>query len=283
MARTYTLPTIKTLFAQASKCAFPRCTEPLVFQDRSARTVTAEIAHIRSEKPNGPRHDPTYKGDINGVDNLLLLCGKHHAPVDRHEDLYAVDELLVWKLAQVSGAGAGTTISDQDARSFIGLTNEERAAVAQVARLSARVENACDRARDLLGEVELARLRVIQEMRTAHSPIWAVHDDGTKTLMTDSLQLSVMEERKWQERFAEVRTAAVPGVEAAIDALSEEVAVLRMMSDDIGYYATVVLATAQGAAQHFVAEEPLRQSIEAMRAALRTMWLVVGGRPPPPR
>ena len=56
----------------------------------------------------------------------------------------------------MSAAGAGTTISNQDARSFIGLTNEERAAVAQVARLSAGVENACDRARDLLGESLLA-------------------------------------------------------------------------------------------------------------------------------
>jgi hypothetical protein len=66
MGRNYTLPAIKTLFGEASRCAYPGCSEPLIFRDRGRATAIAEIAHIRSESPNGPRHDPDYDGDING-------------------------------------------------------------------------------------------------------------------------------------------------------------------------------------------------------------------------
>lgn len=67
-------------------------------------TVTAQIAHIRSEKQNGPRYDAGYREDPNGFENLLLLCGVHHPPIDRHESEYSVDELLSWKTGQVKQA-----------------------------------------------------------------------------------------------------------------------------------------------------------------------------------
>lgn len=44
-----TLTTIKTLFTEASACAYPGCDEPLIFHDRGKTTVVAEIVHIRSE------------------------------------------------------------------------------------------------------------------------------------------------------------------------------------------------------------------------------------------
>ncbi len=105
MARNYTLPTIKILFGEASACAYPGCVEPLVFHDRGQSTVVAEIAHIRSESSDGPRYDSTYTGDVNGSDNLLLLCGKHHRPIDRHEVLYSIAELEAGR--RVSGKGPG--------------------------------------------------------------------------------------------------------------------------------------------------------------------------------
>jgi hypothetical protein len=46
MARNYSLPTIKTMFAQASSCTYPGCDEPLVFEDRNVTTVVTQIAHI---------------------------------------------------------------------------------------------------------------------------------------------------------------------------------------------------------------------------------------------
>jgi hypothetical protein len=91
--RSYSLTTIKTLFGEASTCAHPECDEPLIFTERGRNTAVAEIAHIRSETPGGPRHDSGYAGEVNGSDNLLLLCGKHHRAVDRHESLYSVAEL----------------------------------------------------------------------------------------------------------------------------------------------------------------------------------------------
>jgi hypothetical protein len=272
MPHNYTLPTIKTLFAQASSCAYPRCNEPLVFEDRGVTTVVAQIAHIRSEKLDGPRHDPTYAGDVNGAENLLLLCGKHHAPVDRHESSYPVEELQLWKAEQRAKAGGGTPISGPDARAFVGLMEEERTAIAQIARLTTRVEIACGKARDALNNVELARLRAIRAAQAAHGPIRAIDEDGTETLITDGIRLPAIEEGKWQDRWQTARAASMPNIEAAVGALAEEVAVLRMMNEDVGARATAVLVMAEGASQHVTSEDALDQSTQAMHGALRQLW-----------
>ncbi|MFD5404465.1 hypothetical protein [Streptomyces griseorubiginosus] len=101
MGRTYTEKTIKLLFGTATHCAYPGCNSRLIFKDRELYTPTAQIAHIRSEKANGPRYDANYSKDsINSFENLLLLCGEHHPPVDRHESAYSVEELLTWKEGQ---------------------------------------------------------------------------------------------------------------------------------------------------------------------------------------
>ncbi|MFH8465999.1 hypothetical protein [Streptomyces sp. NPDC017991] len=104
MARRYSELTIKLLFGSASYCAYPGCTEPLVFKDRGRLTVVSQIAHIRSEQPNGPRHEPGYE-PVNGFENVLLLRGKHHPPIDQHESEYSVNELEEWKAAQIAQAG----------------------------------------------------------------------------------------------------------------------------------------------------------------------------------
>lgn len=101
MGRTYSEKTIKLLFGTAAHCAYPGCSSKLIFKDRELYTPTAQIAHIRSEKANGPRYDTNYpSGSINSFENLLLLCGEHHPPVDRHESTYSVEELLDWKEMQ---------------------------------------------------------------------------------------------------------------------------------------------------------------------------------------
>ena len=116
MARNYRLPTIKELFAKASTCAYPDCQEALVFEDpaRGVRVIAVQIAHIRSEKPNGPRYDSSFDQTlINESENLLLLCGKHHPAVDQNESVFTAEELLEWKAAQVATA-TGVTVSDSD-------------------------------------------------------------------------------------------------------------------------------------------------------------------------
>ncbi|RSM46279.1 hypothetical protein DMB66_49900 [Actinoplanes sp. ATCC 53533] len=103
MARNYSKLTIKLLFGTATRCAYPSCTAALVFKDRGLLTTTVEIAHIRSEKPGGPRYDPGYPQEkIDEFGNLLLLCGRHHPAVDGHESAYPVDELLAWKERQAA-------------------------------------------------------------------------------------------------------------------------------------------------------------------------------------
>jgi hypothetical protein len=116
VGHNYTLPTIKLLFATARSCAYPGCPVPLVFEDadRGVRSVAVQIAHIRSPKSTGPRHDPDYPSDkLNSDENLLLLCNRHHHPVDGSESKYTIEELLEWKKNQVTDGG-GFLVEDED-------------------------------------------------------------------------------------------------------------------------------------------------------------------------
>ena len=112
MERSYTQRTIKILFGRATHCGYPGCTVALVFEDRGRLSVVAEIAHIRSAAPNGPRFDPGFPiGKLNEEGNLLLLCGTHHKHVDEHETAYPIAELVEWKEKQVTSC-ANRKISD---------------------------------------------------------------------------------------------------------------------------------------------------------------------------
>jgi hypothetical protein len=118
VGHSYALPVIKLLFATARTCAYPDCTIPLVFieEERDVREIAVQIAHIRSPKAEGPRHDPDYPRDkLNSDANLLLLCGVHHHPVDRNGSKYATEELLAWKKAQTA-EGGGVTVQDDEIR-----------------------------------------------------------------------------------------------------------------------------------------------------------------------
>lgn len=116
VGHSFTQPTIKLLFATARTCAYPGCQVPLVFEDRDrdVRSVSVQIAHMRSPKATGPRYDPDYPKDkLNSDENLLLLCWTHHHPVDSNESKYTIEELLEWKKSQVTDAG-GFIVQDSD-------------------------------------------------------------------------------------------------------------------------------------------------------------------------
>jgi hypothetical protein len=280
--RNYSLPTIKTLFGQASRCAYPGCQEPLIFEDKGVSTVVAQIAHIRSEKTNGPRHDPSYTGDIDGDANLLLLCGKHHPPVDRHESIYPIEELLGWKRQQVSTAGLGTQISTEEAKRFTGLSQEERQAMAQVARLTSRVARACERARDNLNLIESERRRALDAMRGQMGPAYALNDDGTPLLKPDgtkvnvneTMQMSPIEAHNWRSRADASLQADMPGVREALDKLDEEVSVLRMINLQLGAAANRVVLAADGAAQAIGNQQVMEQFITIAHVSVHDMWLL---------
>ncbi|TDU87561.1 hypothetical protein EV138_1085 [Kribbella voronezhensis] len=132
MSRDYTKPTLKLLFGRATHCAYPNCTSPLIFEDRGRLTVSVDIAHIRSESPDGPRYDSTYPEPlIDSEENLLLLCGIHHRPVDQHEVDYPVSELLEWKRRQVT-ASSGRQLSEQQLEQIVQQVQQSLATLTEV-------------------------------------------------------------------------------------------------------------------------------------------------------
>lgn len=57
--------------------------------------VIGEEAHIRSSRPDGPRHDPAYPSEkLDTYDNLILLCPTHHTTIDKENGAaWSIDEL----------------------------------------------------------------------------------------------------------------------------------------------------------------------------------------------
>ena len=87
--------TLKRLFAMSgNRCAFPRCSTPLVEGD----IMIGEVCHIRAASTGGPRFDPLQSPDErHGSANLILLCANHHTVIDDDLIAYPVDRLLAMK------------------------------------------------------------------------------------------------------------------------------------------------------------------------------------------
>jgi hypothetical protein len=82
-------------------CSFPGCHRVLVVSatgnDPSA--TLGEIAHVVAQSDGGPRSDqPPPGGQVDGYDNLLILCPAHHAIIDRQPQTYTVEKLTQMKL-----------------------------------------------------------------------------------------------------------------------------------------------------------------------------------------
>jgi hypothetical protein len=140
MGHNYTLPTIKLLFATARTCAYPGCQNPLIFEDkgRGVRSVAVEIAHIRSPKSTGPRHDPDYPRDkLNSDENLVLLCGTHHHPVDSDDSKYTTEELLEWRKNQITANGV--IVDDEDVAGLAAALESSLDELVQATRLHLEV------------------------------------------------------------------------------------------------------------------------------------------------
>lgn len=275
MARNYMLPTIKQLFAEADACAHPECDEPLIFHERGFSTVVADIAHIRSESVDGPRYDETFIGDINSPENLLLLCGKHHRPVDRHEVAYNVKELLEWKVAQVEAARAGgTPISDEQAKPFVLLSAEEGQALAQIARLSERVLSVASRAVEKVEAVVAARDAEVEAF-VRHNPVWEVGDDGERTLIPASrTSLPRVTEDRYRDQMRQAVLDCRGLIEPAVDALREEIAVLSMRSG--GGLAAETGAVIE-AANRVLGNAADTTAAAAVRSSVAALWRAANG------
>lgn len=81
-------------------CAFPDCRRPLIRDATSddREVLVGEIAHIVAQSQGGPRGDAKSPGgNIDGYENLILLCHEHHELVDQQYHTYSVERLLQFK------------------------------------------------------------------------------------------------------------------------------------------------------------------------------------------
>ncbi len=99
-----------------SRCAFADCRCELYEEttDNDPDVLLGETAHIVGQGDDGPRHDkPIPGGEIDGYDNLILLCTKHHTIVDRQLQKYSVDKLVQIKTDHERWVDASLSYEDR--------------------------------------------------------------------------------------------------------------------------------------------------------------------------
>lgn len=77
-----------------NRCAFPGCPNNLY----SSEASVGEICHIEGLNPGAARYNPVLsEEEVNGIDNLILLCPLHHNMIDQNPEYYTVDLLKKMK------------------------------------------------------------------------------------------------------------------------------------------------------------------------------------------
>lgn len=108
--------TESALWAKAGgRCEFRGCNVDLI-GDLVAGRLTGKfgyLAHIVADAPDGPRGDPVRSPQLaQSLDNLMLLCGKHHKAVDvDHATDYSEASLLEMKREHEERISIVTSIS----------------------------------------------------------------------------------------------------------------------------------------------------------------------------
>jgi hypothetical protein len=98
-AMSVTEHTLKLLWGDAAnRCAICK---RLLTEDSSTirRTVIGEAAHIVARSPRGPRGEGSRPDDIDGYDNLILLCPDDHKVIDDRPAEYSIAWLQARKRA----------------------------------------------------------------------------------------------------------------------------------------------------------------------------------------
>ena len=113
---------IKELYANALRCAFPGCREPLFVTRPGAvkRSLNSRMAHICARREGGPRWNPLMSADENrSPSNLVLLCIQHANEIDLPERIaeYPIASVTDWKAKQLTSfdkAAGGWELSDEE-------------------------------------------------------------------------------------------------------------------------------------------------------------------------
>lgn len=118
--------TRKALWANSrNRCAFTGCKVELAKRSDASGgiVVRGDEAHIRGRGVAGPRHDPDY-ADVDGYDNLILLCAVHHRDVDANGGRgFSVDELRQMKANHERVVGLSSKVN-RALTSYLGRTYE---------------------------------------------------------------------------------------------------------------------------------------------------------------
>lgn len=98
---------LRLLYAHSgNRCAFPDCDVP-IFEDNGQ--LTGECCHIEAFSKNGPRYNENMSDeDINGYDNLILMCSRHHKIIDGDPISFSVDRLKEIKTNHEKNYSAST-------------------------------------------------------------------------------------------------------------------------------------------------------------------------------
>src|SRR5688572_14337293 len=78
-------------------CSFTECQRRLVTDAEPGvhGAVIGDLAHIVASSADGPRGGkPPPGGEIDGADNLMLMCPTHHSQIDQQTGEYTVERLL---------------------------------------------------------------------------------------------------------------------------------------------------------------------------------------------
>lgn len=89
-------------------CAYPECTTNLIVASGDDERFFGEIAHIVSEKVDGPRYDAGFP--IEQVDtepNLLVMCERHHHEIDTFIDQWPIERLQTLRREVLAQTAAG--------------------------------------------------------------------------------------------------------------------------------------------------------------------------------
>lgn len=100
-----------------NQCAFPGCTHTLVEPGvgESSPVIICDVSHIHAVSPGGPRWKESLTNEeLNSLENLILLCPRHHRIVDSQPEHYTAEMLRHWKLEheakETSGYPAGLDV-----------------------------------------------------------------------------------------------------------------------------------------------------------------------------
>lgn len=192
-----TTTTTKVLWTRSHNCcAFPACPQLLTEDSLDAETgtgfvtVVGEQAHIRSRKPEGPRHDPEFdKSKLDSYDNLILLCPTHHTMIDANNGAgYKVDQLVAMRTKHEKQQKRRLQI-DKTLRAYIGqqYNKDDQVLFEQVDLSGPSVDSmfvdvpfAC--------RTDLAIAEVLQQIAEKHPPEYEALESAEGQVVTGSAQ-----------------------------------------------------------------------------------------------